>query len=193
MAPSSTILWDTADAPAIAAVCSSTCLGTAVGVLAGRLERGGPGAPLSAADCCIGGQTGCAGRLVNWWCRLLRVAAAHPESVSALVYMDAAVDSPGPGPAAGLRGLAEQLSTLTDEQVSCGAVERGAVQGSSCTHQAGMPTTRSRRTRVEGAAVASTRSVPTVGWGGGIARPHVRALPKCVARCWPCSARMTLA
>ena len=46
----------------------------------------------------------------------LRVAAAHPESVSALVYMDAAVDSPGPGPVAGLRGLAEQLSTLTDEQ-----------------------------------------------------------------------------
>lgn len=46
----------------------------------------------------------------------LRVAAEHPECVNALVYMDAAVDTPTPAAVAGLRGLAQQLASLTDEQ-----------------------------------------------------------------------------
>lgn len=53
----------------------------------------------------------------------LRAAAEHPEWVSALVYMDAAVDSPGPGPVANLKALAQQLGSLTDEQ------ERAALLG----------------------------------------------------------------
>ncbi len=46
----------------------------------------------------------------------LRVAAEHPECVNALVYMDAAVDTPAPAAVAGLRDLAQKLSNLTDEQ-----------------------------------------------------------------------------
>ena len=45
----------------------------------------------------------------------LRVAAEHPQCVRSLVYMDAAVDSPGPQAVAHLRALAEQLGTLTDD------------------------------------------------------------------------------
>lgn len=45
----------------------------------------------------------------------LRVAVEHPESVRALIYMDAAVDSPGMEAIDRLRGLAQQLGTLTDE------------------------------------------------------------------------------
>lgn len=45
----------------------------------------------------------------------LRVAVQHPQSVSALVYMDAAVDSPGLQAVAGLQALAQLLGSLEDE------------------------------------------------------------------------------
>ena len=46
----------------------------------------------------------------------LRVAAEHPECVNALVYMDAAVDAPGPAHLDNLKALAQQLGSLSDEK-----------------------------------------------------------------------------